>query len=111
MSRTTKAFCSWVSKRVSKLITVQAYARLHARQREQGVGGHVAEVGVYQGRGFIPLCLLCGPQVSTPNTTKLLHPRLLTSCGLSSPMRMANFRSRDNCRSGEAPTRVHAVTS
>jgi hypothetical protein len=45
-------------------VTAQAYARLHISQREQGVTGHVAEVGVYQGRGFIPLCLLCGAQVS-----------------------------------------------
>ena len=48
---------------LTKHIIAQAYARLHVLQREQGIGGHVAEVGVYQGRGFIPLCLLCGAQV------------------------------------------------
>ena len=56
---------------------MQAYARLHTLQRERGIGGHVAEVGVYQGRGFIPLCLLCGAQVGRPPPQSSLHPPLL----------------------------------
>jgi hypothetical protein len=59
------------------IMSVQAYARLHMCQREQGISGHVVEVGVYQGRGFIPLCLLCGPQVSTA-FEDTIHPHLLT---------------------------------
>ena len=42
----------------------QAFARLHVCQREEGISGHAAEVGVYHGRSFIPLALLCGPQAS-----------------------------------------------
>lgn len=45
------------------MLGLQTYARLHACQREQGITGHVAEVGVYHGRSFIPLALLCGLQV------------------------------------------------
>lgn len=48
------------------------YARLHALQREQGISGHVAEVGVYQGRGFIPLAMLCGPQARAALTNACL---------------------------------------
>jgi hypothetical protein len=41
---------------------VQIYARLHVKQRDEGIKGHVAEIGVYLGKSFAPLALLRGPQ-------------------------------------------------
>ena len=40
---------------------VQTLLRLDARQRGRGVQGGVGEIGVYHGRGFIPLALLRRP--------------------------------------------------
>lgn len=43
---------------------MEIYARLHVKQRDEGIKGHVAEVGVYLGKSFAPLALLRGPQES-----------------------------------------------
>lgn len=48
---------------------LQVYALLHAHQRENSIAGHAAEVGIYHGRSFVPLALMCSRQVIAAHRT------------------------------------------
>lgn len=89
----------------------QTYARLHACQREQGIGGHVAEVGVYHGRSFIPLALLCCPQVCI--RVKYLFCRCLAaaaSCWLSNSADRATTPAGSNSDTARVQSTLGVVS-